>query len=153
MRIRTMIPALTLTLLYAMQASAQTPGAVNSPDPGVTPIRQIDRAEVRVTRVDLQPGAVRSVHKHEDVRFHLFIPVTGKIELTIGSAKPVEATPGQAYFMEKGTPHGFRNTGSSPAMVMEVFVKASAAAAQQEQSRPASAPPANGLQTGFTGRP
>jgi quercetin dioxygenase-like cupin family protein len=145
MRIRTMIPALTLTLLYAMQASTQTPGPVNSPDPGVTPVRQIDRAEVRVTRVELQPGAVRSVHKHDDVRFHLFIPVSGKIELTIGSAKPVEATPGQAYFMEKGTPHGFRNTGSSPAMVMEVFVKDGAAAAQLEQSRPTSGPAANGL--------
>jgi len=126
-----MIPALTLTVLFLMQASAQTPGAVNSPNPGVTPVRQIDRAEVRVTRVELQPGAVRSVHTHDDVRFHLFIPVTGKIELTIGSAKPVEATPGQAYFMEKGTPHGFRNMGSSPAMVMEVFVKDGAATARQ----------------------
>jgi quercetin dioxygenase-like cupin family protein len=60
------------------------------------------------------------------------IPVTGKLELTIGSAKPFEATAGQAYFMEKGTPNGFRNTGSSPAMVMEVFVKDAAADAQQE---------------------
>jgi quercetin dioxygenase-like cupin family protein len=137
MRIRTMIPALTLALLYAMQASAQTPGAVNSPNPGVTPVRQIDRAEVRVTRVELQPGAVRSMHTHDDVRFHLFIPVTGKLELTIGSAKPVEATPGQAYFMEKGTLHGFRNTGSSPAMVMEVFVKDGTATAQQEPNQPA----------------
>ncbi len=86
MRIRTMIPALTLTLFCALQASAQTPGAANGPNPGVTPVRQIDRAEVRVTRVELQAGAVRSVHTHDDVRFHLFIPVTGKLELTIGSA-------------------------------------------------------------------
>ena len=137
MRIRAMIPTLTLTFLYVLQASAQTPGAVNSPNPGVTPVREIDRAEVRVTRVELQPGAVRSVHAHDDVRFHLFIPVTGKIELTIGSTKPVEATPGQAYFMEKGTPHGFRNTGSSPSMVMEVFVKGGAETAQQDPGRPA----------------
>jgi len=33
------------------------------------------------------------------------IPVVGKIEFTIGSAKPVEAVVGQSYFMEKGTPH------------------------------------------------
>ena len=128
---RTMISALTLTLLYVLPACAQTPGAANGPNPGVTPVRQIDRAEVRVTRVELQPGAVRSVHTHDDIRFHLFIPVTGKIELTIGSAKPIEAAIGQAYFMEKGTPHGFRNTGSSPAMVMEVFVKDGAATAQK----------------------
>lgn len=95
------------------------------------PVRQIDRAEVRVTRVELQPGAVRSVHQHDDVRFHLFIPVEGKLELTIGSAKPVEAMPGQAFFMERGTPHGFRNVGSTPAAVMEVFVKDTGATARQ----------------------
>ena len=131
MRIPTTLAVLALTLLFAWHARAQTP----SPDPGVTPVRQIDRAEVRVTRVELQPGAVRSVHTHDDVRFHLFIPVTGRLELTIGSAKPVEATPGQAYFMQKGTPHGFKNAGSSPAMVMEVFVKDGGATAQQVPSR------------------
>jgi len=113
-------------LFCALPAAAQTAG----PNPGVTPVRQIDRAEVRVTRVELQPGAVRSVHQHDDVRFHLFIPISGKIELTIGSAKPVEATPGQAYFMQRGTPHGFRNIGSSPAAVIEVFVKGDVTTAQ-----------------------
>jgi quercetin dioxygenase-like cupin family protein len=127
MRISTILPALLLTLLCAFPTGAQTAG----PNPGVTPVRQIDRAEVRVTRIELQPGAVRNVHQHDDVRFHLFIPITGKIELTIGSAKPVEATPGQAYFLQRGTPHGFRNMGSSPAAVMEVFVKDDAAIAQQ----------------------
>ena len=124
---RIAILALFLTLFGAVHATAQAqgqaPAAANSPNPGVTPVRQMDRDEVRVTRVELAPRAVRSVHTHDDVRFHLFIPVNGKIELTIGSAKPVEAVPGQAYFMQKGTPHGFRNLGDSPAMVMEVFVK------------------------------
>jgi len=135
MRILTMMLALTLIFLCAAHAGAQTPAA-NTPDPGVNPVRQIDRAEVRVTRVELQPGAVRSTHAHNDVRFHLFIPVSGKIELTIGSAKPVEATPGQAYFMERGTQHGFRNIGKTPAMVMEVFVKDGAATAEQDAGRP-----------------
>lgn len=135
MRIRTIMLAQTLILLCAAHTGAQTPAA-NTPDPGVNPVRQIDRAEVRVTRVELQPGALRSTHAHNDVRFHLFIPVSGKIELTIGSAKPVEATPGQAYFMEKGTQHGFRNMGTTPAMVMEVFVKEGAATAEQDPARP-----------------
>jgi quercetin dioxygenase-like cupin family protein len=135
MRTRTVIPALLLTLCCAFRAGAQTPGAAPTPDPGVNPVRQIDRAEVRVTRVELQPGAVRSVHAHNDVRFHLFIPVSGKIELTIGSAKPIEVAPGQAYFMEKGTLHGFRNIGSTPAMVMEVFVKDGAATARKDPGR------------------
>src|SRR2546427_11914931 len=126
------LATLLFALICALPAGAQTAG----PNPGVTPVRQIDRAEVRVTRVELQPGAVRGVHTHDDVRFHLFIPVTGKLELSIGSAKPVEAAVGQAYFMEKGSPHGFRKTGSSPAMVMEGFVKDGAAPAQQQPARP-----------------
>jgi quercetin dioxygenase-like cupin family protein len=126
MRTPATLATLLFALLCALPAGAQTAG----PNPGVTPVRQIDRAEVRVTRVELQPGAVRSVHQHDDVRFHLFIPISGKIELTMGSAQPVEATPGQAYFMQRGTPHGFRNIGSSPAAVMEVFVKGDVTTAQ-----------------------
>jgi hypothetical protein len=44
----------------------------------------MDRPEVRVLHVDVAPYAMRSVHTHDDVKFHLFIPVTGKLELTIG---------------------------------------------------------------------
>jgi mannose-6-phosphate isomerase-like protein (cupin superfamily) len=119
---RTCILTALAALLFTISSNSQTPARPN-PNPGVTPTRLMDRADVRVTRVELQVGAVRSVHVHDDVRYHLFIPVTGQLELTIGSAQPVTATPGQAYYMQKGTPHGFRNTGSSPAMVMEVFVK------------------------------
>lgn len=137
MRISTVLAVFALALCWASNAGAQA--ARPNPDPGVNPVRQIDRAEVRVTRVELQPGAVRSVHQHDDVRFHLFIPVEGKLELTIGSAKPVEATPGQAFFMERGTPHGFRNVGSTPAAVMEVFVKDAGAAAQQRPGQGMSA--------------
>jgi quercetin dioxygenase-like cupin family protein len=132
-RIQATLAALTFAFVCAGPACGQNAG----PNPGVTPIRQIDRAEVRVTRVELQPGAVRSVHTHDDVRFHLFIPITGRIELTMGSAKPIETMPGQAYFMEKGTPHGFRNLGSSPAAVMEVFVKESGASARRAPFPPA----------------
>jgi len=131
MRIATAPASLGLLLLCVLQASAQTRPA---PDPGVNPVRQIDRAEVRVTRVELQPGAVRSVHTHDDVRFHLFIPIQGKLEITIGSAKPVEALPGQAFFMERGTPHGFRNPGTTPAAVMEVFIKDGGTSAPQAPS-------------------
>lgn len=42
---RSILSALTLALLCALQAGAQVPGAVNSPDPGVTAVRQIDRPD------------------------------------------------------------------------------------------------------------
>jgi hypothetical protein len=44
---------------------------------GVSNASLIDQAEVRVLRVDIEPGGVRNRHTHGDVRFHLFIPLTG----------------------------------------------------------------------------
>jgi quercetin dioxygenase-like cupin family protein len=83
----------------------------------------MDRPEIRISRVEVEPGAVRSVHTHDDVKFHVWLALTGKLEVTIGTAKPVLAAEGQAFFMQKGTPHGFRNVGTTPATVMEIFVK------------------------------
>ena len=101
-------------------------------DPGINPTTIVDRAEVRIGRVEIQPGAIRSVHQHDDVRFHLFIPLAGTLQITIGSEKPVEAQPGQAFFIKGGTPHGFKNVGTGPARVIEVFVKPNTAAAQAD---------------------
>ena len=120
---RVSVLAALAALLYCLPSNSQTLGPAPSPDPGVNPTRLMDRSEARVTRVEIQAGAVRSVHTHDDVRFHFFIPVSGKIELTIGSANAIEAAPGQAFFMAKGTKHGFKNTGPSTAIVIEVFVK------------------------------
>src|SRR5690242_5501034 len=122
---------LPMVLLYGVWAGAQTPPARGNA--GVNPVRLMDRPEVRVSRVEIQPGAVRAVHTHDDVRFHLWIPVSGKLEVTIGSAAPVEAASGQAFFLQKGTPHGFRNVGTTMAVVMEVFVKDGASAADLER--------------------
>ena len=104
------------------QPAAQAPGEA---DPGVRPFRLIDRDEIRVSRVELQPGAVRKVHVHDDVEYHVWAPVVGSLEITIGQDAPKAAGPGQAFFMKKGTPHGFRNVGTTPAAVFEIFVKKS----------------------------
>jgi quercetin dioxygenase-like cupin family protein len=130
MRLGTLLFVVSLVLLNGLQLRAQTPAAANNANPGVNPVRLMDRPEVRVSRVEIQPGAVRTVHTHDDVRFHLWIPISGKLELTIGSAKPVEAAAGQAFFLQKGTPHGFKNVGTTPAAVMEIFVKDGASAAE-----------------------
>lgn len=108
----------------AQQAGAPQP----APDPGVNPVRLLDRDEIRVTRVELAAGAVRSAHAHDDVEYHVWAPMTGTLEITIEKGAPVAATPGQAIFMKKGTQHWFRNTGTTPAVVMEIFVKRSAVA-------------------------
>lgn len=118
--------AMVLVALCASVAAAQQPAAQpGEADPGVRPVRLIDRDEIRVSRVELQPGAVRAVHAHDDVEYHVWAPVTGSLEITIGKDAPKAAGPGQAFFMKKGTQHGFRNTGSTPAAVFEIFVKKS----------------------------
>ncbi len=114
----------TCALLAGAPATsqAQVPGEA---DPGVRPTRLIDRAEIRVSRVELQPGAVRSVHAHDDVEYHVWVPLEGRLEITIESGSATVAEPGQAFFLTRGTRHGFRNLGGEPAAVMEIFVKQS----------------------------
>jgi quercetin dioxygenase-like cupin family protein len=114
------------TLHVSAQQGAAQPQA--SPDPGVNPVRLLDRDEIRVTRVELAAGAVRSAHAHDDVEYHVWAPVAGTFEITIEKGKPAAAKPGQAIYMKKGTQHSFRNTGTTAAAVMEIFVKRSTAA-------------------------
>jgi quercetin dioxygenase-like cupin family protein len=119
-RVFALVAALTLAAASRPAAQNQQPGEA---DPGVRPVRLIDRDEIRVSRVELQPGAVRRVHAHDDVVYHVWVSLEGSLEITIGSAAPVKAAAGQAFFMTKGTMHGFRNTGTTPAAAMEIFVK------------------------------
>jgi mannose-6-phosphate isomerase-like protein (cupin superfamily) len=120
----TLARLLLILNLSAGPAAAQQPAAQpGEADPGVRPVRLIDRDEIRVSRVELQPGAVRRVHVHDDVEYHVWAPVAGTLEITIGSDAARPAGAGQAFFMRKGTPHGFRNTGTTPASVFEIFVK------------------------------
>lgn len=135
MRALAAVALLAFTYVAAMAAPALAQPAAQAPgeaDPGVRPIRLIDRDEIRVSRVELQPGAVRRVHVHDDVEYHVWAPVVGSLEITIGQDAPKAAAPGQAFFMKKGTPHGFRNIGTTPAAVFEIFVKKSTTNASTE---------------------
>jgi len=90
---------------------------------GVSNAALLDRPEVRVLRVDVQPGGVRNVHTHDDTQFHLFIPVSGGAQFEVEPDKPVDLATWQAQFVKGGTRHGFKNTGTTTATVIEVFVK------------------------------
>lgn len=122
------ICALVVNVVVAPALFAQAP-AQGEADPGVRPTRLIDRAEIRVSRVELQAGATRRVHTHDDVEYHVWVPLDGSFQITIGSDAPVTAKPGQAFFFKRGTPHGFKNVGPSAGAVMEIFVKQATAAA------------------------
>jgi hypothetical protein len=68
-----------------------------------------DQADVRALRVVVEPGGTRVMHSHDDVKFHLFVPISGP--------------PWQPFYMTVGTRHGFENRGASPVEIMEIFVK------------------------------
>jgi quercetin dioxygenase-like cupin family protein len=115
-------------LLSAHLFAQATTQATGDPDPGVHFLVIVDNPSVRVLQVVLQPGAVRRQHVHNDVTFHMLIPVTGTLELTADGLGTINAVPGQAYYMVKGQPHGFTNKGGAAVQVVEVFVKGPAPA-------------------------
>ena len=122
--------------LMCLPASTQTPAQSDDAARDAAraaqryaPVRLWELPDVRAARVEMKPGANRAIHQHDDVKFHLFIPLTGKLQITIGSDKPVAAPVGQAFYIKGGTPHGFRNLGTTPGSAMEIFVKKDASAA------------------------
>jgi quercetin dioxygenase-like cupin family protein len=114
-----------LVLTTAVTAGAQelqAPGTVTAVESGIVATVLMDRREVRVLRVEVAPGALRSQHAHEDVRFHVFVPLSGTVDLIVGT-QTSKIAPGQSHYFESGTMHGWKNPGHEPAAIMEVFVK------------------------------
>ena len=98
-------------------------GQTGNPDPGVNFLNVVENPHVRVLQVTLQPGAVRRPHVHNDVTFHMLVPITGSLELSVEKDPVVTTVPGQAYYMVKGQTHTFTNKSSAPVQVIELFVK------------------------------
>jgi len=72
--------------------------------------------------VEVRPGGTRRLHQHNEVQFHLFIPIAGSVRMTM-NGETIDSAAGQVYFIGKGTPHTFTNAGTSNATAVEVFVK------------------------------
>jgi quercetin dioxygenase-like cupin family protein len=101
----------------------QKVGQTGNPDPGVNFLNVVENPHVRVLQVTLQPGAVRRPHVHNDVTFHMLVPITGALELTIEKEPVITAVPGQAYYMVKGQTHSFTNKTAAAVQVIELFIK------------------------------
>lgn len=107
----------------APAGGGQKVGQTGNPDPGVNFLNVVENPHVRVLQVTLQPGAVRRPHVHNDVRFHMLVPITGALELTIEKDPVITTVPGQAYYMMKGQTHSFTNKSSAAVQVIELFIK------------------------------
>jgi quercetin dioxygenase-like cupin family protein len=104
-------------------AGGQKVGQTGNPDPGVNFVNVVENPHVRVLQVTLQPGAVRRPHVHNDVTFHMLVPITGSLELTVEKDPVVTTVPGQAYYMVKGQTHSFTNKTAAAVQVIELFIK------------------------------
>jgi quercetin dioxygenase-like cupin family protein len=118
----------------------QKVGQTGNPDPGVNFLNVVENPHVRVLQVTLQPGAVRRPHVHNDVTFHMLVPITGALELTIEKDPVITAVPGQAYYMVKGQTHSFTNKTAAAVQVIELFIKPDPGAAGATPVAPAPAP-------------
>ena len=124
---------------------AQKVGQTGNPDPGVNFLNVVENPHVRVLQVTLQPGAVRRPHVHNDVTFHMLVPITGSLELTVEKDPVITTVPGQAYYMVKGQTHSFTNKSSAAVQVIELFIKpdpGAAAPAAGTTAAPAATPDA-----------
>ena len=82
-----------------------------------------DQQDIRVIRVVVEPGGKRAMHTHTDVKFHMFVPITGAMVVDLDGGQTADVPAWQPYYMKAGTQHGFHNTGTSPVEIMEIFVK------------------------------
>lgn len=98
-------------------------GQTGNPDPGVNFLNVVENPHVRVLQVTLQPGAIRRPHVHNDVTFHMLVPITGSLELTVEKDPVITTVPGQAYYMVKGQTHSFTNKTAAAVQVIELFIK------------------------------
>jgi quercetin dioxygenase-like cupin family protein len=127
--------ALLFVLAFASDHAAQSPQPVvgdrTSPlrplastgNVGVTNAVMRDQDDVRVLRVVVEPGGSRAMHTHDDVKFHMFVPITAPMTLTVEGAAPAQVPPWQPFYMKRGTQHAFANPGSAAVEILEIFIK------------------------------
>jgi mannose-6-phosphate isomerase-like protein (cupin superfamily) len=64
------------------------------------------------------------MHQHADATYHVFVLLTGHLNLTVEGESTVDVTPGQVLSLKGGVMHTFKNTGNVTATIVEVFGKA-----------------------------
>ena len=82
-----------------------------------------DQPEVRVLRVVVEPGGTRVIHAHTGVEFHLFVPISGAMEVNLDGGRSVQVQPWHPYFLLEGTRHGFHNSSATEVEIMELFIR------------------------------
>jgi len=105
--------------LSVVGASAQTKGLQVKPII-VAPIAGVDGKELVVLGLTIAPGAASPIHTHPGDCVGTVIE--GTIELLVEGQEPRRLRSGDVVRNPRGTVHGFRNVGSTPARLTNVLV-------------------------------
>ncbi|MBM3809340.1 MAG: cupin domain-containing protein [Acidimicrobiia bacterium] len=97
-------------------------------DAGMSSLQVMNKDEFRVLQDWAEPGAVRRMHNHPNTTYHVLTLLTGQLLLTVEGQPPVEVKAGDVLELAPGVMHGFKNTGSATATIVEVLGKPAAAA-------------------------
>jgi len=119
---------LVLASVVSVSALAQAIGGAerNRPvagDTGVFSSTVIDEALFRAGRNYAAPGATRSLHRHADVSFHIFVLATGTLRLEIEGQDVRIVGAGEIVSIPPGANHTFTNIGGDVATFIEIFGK------------------------------
>jgi quercetin dioxygenase-like cupin family protein len=123
--LKTFSSMVLILALCSVPALAQQRGQGRG-NPGVSPMTIMDTPDVRVARVQLEAGATRPSHVHNEGPFHLVVAVSGPLQVFFGPEGKEETetvAPGQVHFFKSNTPHGFKNPGTTAVTFIEIFVK------------------------------
>ena len=136
------LPALALALLpaasgFAQQGQAANPPAYASKPIMVSPLTGDEKKEVVLLSVSIQPNGAVPMHTHPGDCVGSV--VEGTVELLVEGQPPKRVAAGEAYGNLRGTVHGFRNAGDTPARLLNSLVVDKGAPRVQPAS-PASKP-------------
>lgn len=136
----TLVPAIALVALaaspvQAQQTSAPTPQLYASKPIMAAPVTGDDKKEMVLLSVSIQPTGAVPMHTHPGDCVGSV--VEGTVELLVEGQPPRRVVAGEAYSNLRGTVHGFRNVGDTPARLLNSLLVDKGAPRVQPAALPA----------------
>jgi quercetin dioxygenase-like cupin family protein len=122
---RVCLAAVALVIIASSSAFGQAANGVRNLTPGPTHTKAItpmDRPEIKVQRVDIEPNSTRGMHAHDDVIYHVFMTTDAPLTLSIEGESDVHLAPWEAHFFKGGTVHAITNSSAQSVRFIEIFV-------------------------------
>lgn len=115
--------ALLSSIAYAQAIGPKEKAQPVPGDPGMSYREVMNKDQFRVLQDWSEPGAVRRMHNHPGTTYHVFTLLTGQLSFTIEGQAPIDVRAGDVLELAPGVIHGFKNTGTVTATMVEVFGK------------------------------